>query len=68
MYLKKRLCGLWVKVLDFVRKACMLLSFFSMVVCFVLMLYECYEADLVRTATFGTVVCVSIFLNHQLQE
>ena len=68
MYRIKKLTDLWVKFLDYTRKVCMLLSFMSMVVCFVLMLWYSHLFDVKRTIVMGAVVCVSIFLNHSLQE
>jgi hypothetical protein len=59
----------WVKVMNFIRKLAMLLTFFSMVAGILFVVYYlflCYDVSRVITACFFLVTMV--FVNHKLQE
>lgn len=67
-YRSNKFMKMWTDFLDLIRKCSMLVSFLAMVSCFILMLWECFSGDLKGTVMYGSVVVVSVFLNHKLQE
>lgn len=59
----------WVKVMNFIRKLAMLMTFFSMVAGILFVVYYlflCYDVSRVITACFFLVTMV--FVNHKLQD